>query len=141
MDGEQEKYYFGKPLSDKYILRTHRIIVRKAKSNYTSNLSLWNCDLPLEKLKELFYKVLVEDKNKYFEPSYYVINWVKEKYKSHYIIIQEFRNKTLGRSISFGVDLHDFDIDEVKEVLVKVFCNRKKIDKMEDKNARREKEL
>lgn len=121
-------YYFGRPITKEStaMCRSFRVIIRKAKANYTSNFSLWNCDWSLEKVREEFKKILIDDKDKYLEVDYRLIEeWVKKNGMSHYIIIQQMNNNTYGNSVSFGVELHDFDIDEIKNVLVDIFCNRR----------------
>lgn len=134
------KFYFGRPYrknEDDKVLRSHRIIIRKSKSNHTSNFSLWQCNTNLEDLSKLFKKIVVVEKEKYFKQPFKILDdWgFKRKGKSHYIIIQEFNIKKKGKkkSLCFGAELHDFDNDEIKEVLTKIFCNKAE-DKEEQKN-------
>jgi hypothetical protein len=117
------------------LLRSYRIIIRKACSNYTSNFSLYNCKLSLNELKELFYTVLVEDKNKYFKQEFkFIDSWgCKGRGASHYIIIQNVRQK-VNESMTISACLHDFDHDEIRDILSKVFCCKKEEIKNGGKN-------
>jgi hypothetical protein len=118
------KYYFHKAKNKE---RSFRVIIRKAKSNSTGNFSLWNCDKTLPELKKLFEKILVIDKEKYFTENYKIIdNWGShiENY-SHYCIIQDFRpSLAVKNSLCIGLMLHNWDSDEIKEVLLGIFCNK-----------------
>jgi hypothetical protein len=128
-DKDSLKFYYGKDKEDTPLDRTHCVIIRKAKSNLTANFSLWKCDLDLDKLREILKHVLIQKKNSYFVQDFKIIgDWAgKKKTKSHYIIVQRFdaQSRTIKKSKSFSVQLHDFDNDEIKEVLVDVLCNKR----------------
>ena len=123
---EKLKYFFGR-LNSK-CMRNYRIIIRKAHSNNTSNLSLWRCNLTLLELKTIIQKIVAEDKDLYFVQQFKILDdWnVNRSVYSHYIIVQDFSiyNQNQRRcSVCSGAYLHDFDNDEIMNILKSVFCN------------------
>lgn len=122
------KFFYHK--NSKTATRSHRIIIRKSKSNHTANFSLWDCDKDLLELKKLFETILLIEKDVYFKQVFKIQdNWGgNNKGKSHYIIIQEFENNLpVKKSVCIGVELYDFDNDEIKEILSGVFCNKREM--------------
>ncbi len=118
------KYYFGRDKPKIFIKRDYRILIRKHKTTNTANFSLYNCDLKLNEILELFKNIIVINKDIFFKQDFlFLDSWGEKKgFASHYIIIQEMYKKT-NRSVTLSVYLHNFDFDEIKNVLVNIFCN------------------
>ena len=115
------KYSFGRIKGE---IRSHRVIIKKNKSNQTLNFSLYNCDIELNILKRHFKDILVKNKNKYFQFDIkFIEDWsINRRLLSHSVTVQDTRFNP-RKSFTIGCYLHDFDTDEIRDVLMKIFCD------------------
>lgn len=116
------RYFFGK--KQKGSIRSYRISIKKNKSNLTKNFGLYDCELSFLEVKELMLKIIAE--HTYFNGEIvFSSGWRHQcNLHSHFIIVHDFRISPT-KSICFGIDLHDFDLDEIKHVLFTSLCNVK----------------
>ncbi len=114
------KFNFGRIKGE---LRTHRVIVKKNNSNQTCNFSLYKCTFKMSTLKKKFTKILVKDTEEYFQCDVsFIEDWaVNRKLISHAITVQDTRISP-RKSFTLGIYLHDFDTDEIRDVLMDIFC-------------------
>lgn len=102
--------------------RTHKVIVKKNKSNLSLIFSLYGCDIPLDKISRKFKEMLVDNPEKYLPETKVIIDdWsIDRKVLSHSVTVQDIRSVPF-KSRTVGVRLHDYDMDEIQDVVLSVF--------------------